>query len=106
MIIFLQIVGWVQSSEIHIVNLPVGSRFHSSAEARQEKTNNKITNENCEILGFFSTDHKSMFTHYDKNLHMHLITADIQKLGHLDSVDFIKEQNKLFCSLQNSGRFI
>jgi acetolactate decarboxylase len=41
-----------------------------------------------EIIGFFSTEHKGVFTHHDSFLHMHLITKDKEKMGHLDAATF------------------
>jgi hypothetical protein len=43
-------------------------------------------NEDAEIIGFFSTEHKGVFTHHDSFLHMHLITKDESKMGHLDEL--------------------
>lgn len=73
--------GTVEEATIHIVNLPKGSNVSSPAEAHQGQVNYSIKNEASEIVGFFSTAHKSIFTHHDTYLHMHLITADRQKNG-------------------------
>lgn len=53
-------------------------------------------NEQSEIIGFFSTEHKAILTHHDTYLHMHLITKDRQKMGHLDEVLFKKGMMKLY----------
>ena len=63
-------------------------------EAHQGQVNYTLTNENVEIVGFYSTKHQGIFTHHDSFLHMHLITTDEQKMGHLDAVQ-LKEM-KLF----------
>jgi acetolactate decarboxylase len=47
-------------------------------------------------IGFFSTEHKAIFTHHDTFLHMHLITTDRQKMGHLDEVFLKKGTIKLY----------
>jgi acetolactate decarboxylase len=49
-----------------------------------------------EIIGFFSTRHQGVFTHKNTFLHMHLITADYQKMGHLDVVVFKKGGVRLY----------
>ncbi len=85
-----KLVGQLTNATIHIQNLPVGSKVSSPEEAHQGQTNYPLENENVEIVGFFSTQHKGVFTHHDSFLHMHLITADETKMGHLDQIE-IKE---------------
>lgn len=87
--------GTVEQATIHIVNLPEGSKVSSPDEAHIGQKNYELKNEQVEIIGFFSTEHKAIFTHYDSFLHMHLITADKQKMGHLDKV-FLKKTMKLY----------
>ncbi|WP_088125135.1 acetolactate decarboxylase [Roseivirga misakiensis] len=79
--------GRVSSAKIHIQNLPEGTKVSSPAEAHQGQTNYHIENKEVEIIGFFSTDHKGVFTHHDTFLHMHLITKEEDKMGHLDELE-------------------
>ena len=67
--------------------MPEGTKVSSPDEAHQGQTNYNIANENAEIIGFFSTEHKGVFTHHDSFLHMHLITKDESKMGHLDELE-------------------
>jgi acetolactate decarboxylase len=80
--------GIIEKATIHIVNLPKDSKVSSPDDAHQGHKNYHIQNEQVEIIGFFSTEHKAIFTHHDTFLHMHLITADKAKMGHLDEVLF------------------
>ena len=80
--------GRVQQADIHIQNLPPGSKVSSPEEAHRGQTNYLLEDENVDIVGFFSTEHQGVFTHHDSFLHMHLITADRQQMGHLDAVSF------------------
>jgi len=82
--------GVAEEALIHIVNLPEGTEVRSPAEAHQGQTDYPLYNEEFEIVGFFSTEHQRIFTHHDTYLHMHLITTDRQKMGHLDDVLFEK----------------
>lgn len=82
-----KLIGQVSSAIIHIQNLPEGTKVSSPAEAHQGQANYKIENEDAEIVGFFSTNHKGVFTHHDSFLHMHLITKDESKMGHLDELE-------------------
>src|SRR5690554_287843 len=91
-----KLAGTVEQATIHIVNLPEGSKVSSPDEAHKGQINYKLKNEQSEIIGFFSTEHKAIFTHHDTYLHMHLITTDRQKMGHLDEVLFKKGTMKLY----------
>lgn len=81
-----KLTGQVSSAVIHIQNLPAGTKVSSPDEAHQGQTNYNIEKEDAEIIGFFSTEHKGIFTHHDSFLHMHLITKDEAKMGHLDEL--------------------
>jgi len=78
--------GMVKEATIHIMNLPKGFIVRSPADAHSEQVNYQVTNEEADIIGFFSTEHQSIFTHHDTYLHMHLITTDLKKMGHLDDM--------------------
>lgn len=79
--------GNVTKAIIHSQNLPKGTKVSSPDEAHQGQTNYKLFNQESEIVGFFSTEHKGIFTHHDSFLHMHLITKDKSKMGHLDELE-------------------
>jgi len=83
-----KLVGTILNATIHIQNLPKGTSVSSPKEAHQGQTNYKLTDEEVIIVGFFSTNHKGVFTHHDSNIHLHLITKDESKMGHLDSLEF------------------
>ncbi len=82
--------GKIRSGDIHVQNLHKGTKVSSPKEAHSGQTNYSLLNETVEIIGFFSTQHQGIFTHHDSFLHMHLITKDESKMGHLDKVDFDK----------------
>jgi acetolactate decarboxylase len=88
--------GTVEQATIHVMNLPPGTIVRSPDDAHREQVNFKLDNEPFEILGFFSTAHQAIFTHHDTFLHMHLITEDRQKMGHLDDALFRKGTLRLY----------
>lgn len=92
--------GMVERAIIHIVNLPAGSVVNSPDDAHKGQVNYRINNEQADIIGFFSTEHKAIFTHHDTFLHMHLLTDDRQKMGHLDDVLFKKGAMKLYLPVE------
>ena len=85
-----KLIGQVTSAIIHIQNLPEGTEVSSPTEAHQGQTNYRLENENTELVGFFSTEHKGVFTHHDSFLHIHLVTADENQMGHLDELEIGK----------------
>lgn len=82
-----KVIGQVSGAIIHTQNLPEGIKVSSPDEAHQGQKNYIIKNEDVELIGFFSTEHKGIFTHHDSFLHMHLITKDESKMGHLDELE-------------------
>lgn len=76
----------IEHGTIHIVNLPDGIAVSSPEDAHQHQQNYALKNEEVELIGFFSTAHQGIFTHHDTYMHIHLITADKSKMGHLESV--------------------
>lgn len=91
-----KLTGIAEQATIHIVNLPKDTKVSSPDDAHKGQTNYKLKNENVDIIGFFSTEHKTIFTHHDTFLHVHLITTDRQKMGHLDELLLKKGKVKLY----------
>jgi len=91
-----KVTGSVKSATIHIVNLSEGSRVSSPEEAHRGLTKYHLGSEEVEIVGFFSTEHQAVLTHHDTFVHLHLITSDRKKMGHLDAVDFQPGVLKLY----------
>lgn len=89
-----KLTGRISKAIIHIQNLPKGTEVSSPKEAHVGQTNYDLKNEEVIIIGFFSTEHKGVFTHHDSNIHLHLITKDEDKMGHLDEVEI--ENMKLY----------
>jgi len=86
--------GMIDAAKIHIQNLPKGTKVSSPKEAHQGQVTYNLENEEVEIIGFFSRKHQGIFTHHDSFAHMHLITSDEKKMGHLDAAQF--QQLKLY----------
>lgn len=83
-----RLAGMVDSAVIHLVNLPPGAQVRSPREAHQGLQTYRIPAAEAEMVGFFSTRHQGVFTHHDTFLHLHLITADRSRMGHLDEAWF------------------
>lgn len=83
-----KIMATVEQATIHIVNLPKGSEVSSPDDAHRGQKKYYLKNVQSEGIGFFSTEHKAIFTHHSTFLHMHLITSDRKAMAHLDEVLF------------------
>jgi acetolactate decarboxylase len=88
------------SAVVHVVNLPKGTKVLSPEDAHIGQKNYAIENESIELLGFFSTEHKTIFTHHDTFIHIHLITENRKKMGHLESLAFRKGTTKLYLPME------
>jgi acetolactate decarboxylase len=81
----------VESTDIHVVNLPKHIKTVSSHdEAHQGQVNYILKDKKAHLIGFYSANHHAVFTHHDTNIHVHLITTDEQDMGHVESVKFLK----------------
>ena len=95
-----KLIGEVEKVDIHIQNLPKGTKVSSPKEAHQGQTNYEISDRAVEIIGFFSTEHQAVFTHHDTYVHMHLITQDKKAMGHLDAVEIDAKRMKLYLPVE------
>ncbi|MGZ3864337.1 MAG: acetolactate decarboxylase [Bacteroidia bacterium] len=93
---FFKLTGFVDTASIHIVNLPSGSKVSSPEEAHQGQRNFHILNKDVTLLGFFSTEHQTIFTHHDTYLHIHLITDDKLQMGHLEEINITGGSAKIY----------
>jgi acetolactate decarboxylase len=93
---FFKLTATVDSADVHIVNLPKGTKVSSPEEAHRGQRNFGIKNKNVELAGFFSTEHKTIFTHHDTYMHIHLITDDRKQMGHLEELNIKKGTAKLY----------
>jgi len=93
---FFKLTGKVSSAKIHVVNLPKGSKVSSPNDAHVGQAVFSIEDKNAEIIGFFSTEHQTIFTHHSTFVHMHLITDDLLQMGHVDELKIDSKKIMLF----------
>jgi acetolactate decarboxylase len=85
---YFKLTGKIDAGTIHIVNLPSNYKIKSPSDARTGQVNFDLKEQKVIILGFFSFNHKSIFTHHDTNMHLHLLTGDRVLMGHVDELTF------------------
>ena len=86
--LLLRIDGLFDNIKLHSVNLPEGKKVSSPDEAHQGLTQYDFKNISGSLIGFFSRNHKAVFTHHDSFFHAHFISDDRQVLGHIDELKF------------------
>lgn len=82
-----QIKGKAESVRWHVINWPLGDMVHTHEKHKKAGLNGELNNVDIEILGFYSENHKGIYTHHSSNLHMHFITADQTLSAHLDDIE-------------------
>lgn len=93
---FFKITGVADEASIHVVNLPEGAVVTNPDEAHKGQVSYEIANQQVVIVGFYSKNHKAVFTHHDTFIHLHLMTADKSKMGHVDALKLKKGAVKLY----------
>lgn len=93
----IKIEAKVAAATYHIQNLADGSVVTNPQEAHAGQQSFELNNEEVVIIGFYSKNHKGIFTHHDTNMHLHIITKDKTQMGHLD--ELLLEDGRLFISL-------
>jgi acetolactate decarboxylase len=88
--------GRLREAEIHVVNLEANAIVTSPHDAHRGKVDYRLKDEYATLLGFYSERHKGIFTHHDSFVHIHLLTDDETKMGHVDAVLFDPRELKLF----------
>jgi acetolactate decarboxylase len=78
--------GKMATLDGHILNWRDGDTEHSHQKHIESGWHQQLTNVDVDILGFYSTEHKTIWTHHSTNMHLHFLTNDHQISGHLDDL--------------------
>ena len=81
-----KISGLINEAEYHVILKDPEIKEHSHEIHKKSKVFYPISGKNADILGFYSQNHAGVFTHHDSFIHAHIITADRNKMGHLDGI--------------------
>ncbi|MBL7985671.1 MAG: acetolactate decarboxylase [Flavobacteriales bacterium] len=83
-----RIAGVIASIDVHIVDVPRGTEVNSPDDAHRHNKHYHMEGRTMDLVGFFSTKHKAVFTHHDTNIHVHAITAERDWMGHMEQLRF------------------
>ncbi|MCB0478790.1 MAG: decarboxylase [Crocinitomicaceae bacterium] len=78
--------GPIKELDWHVINWPEGDTEHSHEKHVSSGKHGEISNENVEILGFYSKHHHTIFTHHTTNMHMHFRSQTLQLAGQVDAM--------------------
>jgi acetolactate decarboxylase len=78
--------GYIRKIDWHVVNWNENNLNHSREAHMASGLNGVMVEEDVEILGFYSKDHKGVYTHHDANWHMHFMAKNQNLAGHLDDL--------------------
>lgn len=78
--------GEFELVKFHIQNLPDNSIVRSPEDAHVGQGKYSRMPVKGKILGFFSTEHQTIFTHHDSYIHMHFINELETEMGHIDDL--------------------
>ena len=78
------------SSEVnwHIINWDSKDTVHSHQKHIESGLSGVLEDTPMTILGFYSKNHKTIFTHHTTFIHMHFLTDDEKIAGHIDDIIF------------------
>ena len=94
-----KLVGTVEKVDVHLVNVPRGTVVNGPDDAHAHNKQYSLVDQEVEALGFFSTQHKAVFTHHDSNIHVHAITPDRSWMGHVEMMRFDPRTTQLWIGL-------
>ena len=87
--------GTADSLLWHVINWPEGDTEHTHEKHINSGLHGTHEDIDIEILGFYSDSHHAIFTHHTTNMHLHFISKDKTKTGHVDGLT-LGEGMKLF----------
>ena len=78
--------GKVASLNWHVINWKEDDTVHNHKKHKKSGLNGTIKDSKVQVIGFYSTKHKAVFTHHTTNMHMHFKTDDNAIAGHIDDL--------------------
>lgn len=79
--------GEVDQVNWHVINWKDGDKEHNHKKHQESGAYGIIENQEIEIIGFYSTKHKAVFTHHTTFLHMHFKEVNDHMIaGHVDDL--------------------
>ncbi len=81
-----KITGTVKLLNWHVIDWAEGDSVHTHQKHKTAGLTGTIAQTRVNIIGFYSTKHKGIFTHQTSAMHLHFSTQDGVLAGHIDDV--------------------
>jgi len=78
--------GKMDSFRWHIVNWPREDTVHTHKKHINSGLRGKEEKRNVTLLGFYSRHHRTVFTHQTSDMHIHVLTDDLELGAHVDAL--------------------
>lgn len=75
----------LSTADYHVIDWKEGTT-HKMSNHKQFAYSSQLSNKKSVLLGFYSTNHQSIFTHHTSNVHVHLLDVGSETVGHLDDI--------------------
>ncbi|MFN2424244.1 MAG: acetolactate decarboxylase [Cryomorphaceae bacterium] len=72
--------------EYHVIMRDTTEKIHSHEAHKRAKVRFYENDTPADLVGFFSRHHEGVFTHKGQFIHMHVLTTDRTRTGHLDGI--------------------
>jgi len=76
--------GTISELQWHVIDWDADDTIHTHQKHQNSGLNGTLRNQEVVILGFYSTQHKAIFTHHSSNNHMHFKAQNLA--GHVDAL--------------------
>jgi acetolactate decarboxylase len=86
---FFRLTGRFAEVDLHIWDLPAGASFTGPGEGARYKRHVHLEGVEGEVVGVFSRQHRTVFTHHDAFIHLHFLSRDGRVMGHVDALRFV-----------------
>ncbi|NNF34132.1 MAG: decarboxylase [Saprospiraceae bacterium] len=81
-----QVEGNIKSMYWHVINWKEGDTVHTHEKHISSGPHGELNNIEANILGFYSSHHKGVFTHHTSNIHLHAVIPSHNLAVHVDDV--------------------
>lgn len=86
--------------DVHVLDVPLATTIQGPSDAHRHNKHYHLADAPAEALGFFSTQHKTVFTHHDAHIHVHAITPARDWMGHVETMRFGAGQVRLWVAAE------
>ena len=78
--------GEVKSIDWHVIDWDPKEAEVTHEKHKESGLNGSLVEEDVVLLGFYSDNHKGIFTHHSTSMHIHMKTLDEKVAGHMDDI--------------------